>query len=104
MANKYERQVELAVSPDEALHRLYTAFGAIKGAGPARVHGAWVTANVGTSMASWGETVEGVVQPGPDRCLLTVRSKSAFALVDWGKNKKNVEAVITALNQQPPAR
>lgn len=100
---KYERQVEVAMPPEEAMHRLYGALGSLKGAGPPRVDGPWVTTTIGMSAWSWGETVSAYVQPGPGRCLLTVRSNSAFALVDWGKNKKNVERALARLHQPPPA-
>lgn len=98
----YERQVELAVPPQEATNMLLAALGALPKASPPRVDGAWVTTNIGVSGMSWGENVAGFVQPGPGRCMITVRSKSVFGLVDWGKNKKNVEATLARLHGPPP--
>ncbi|MGB9377163.1 MAG: hypothetical protein WCB04_06580 [Mycobacteriales bacterium] len=97
----YERQVEVVMSPDEAMHRLFNALGSLRGAGQPRVNVPWVTTEIGPSLWSWGESVSACVQPGPGRCLLTVRSKSAFALVDWGRNKKHVETALSRL--YPPA-
>ena len=99
---QYEQQVELAMSADEAVHRLYGAISSLRGAGPPQVEGPWVTTQIGMSGFSWGETVAAYVQPGPDRCWVTVRSKSDFALVDWGKNKKNVQTVLDHMLQPPP--
>ncbi len=99
---KFERQVELAMPPQEALHRLYTALAALPQAATPRVEGQWVTTTIGTSMWSWGETVAAYVQASPRGSLITVRSKSAFALVDWGKNKKNVEKALAGLNAPAP--
>lgn len=100
MAN-YERQVEVVMPPEEAMHRLYGVLASLPGASQPRVDGAWIITNIGVSMWSCGETVTAYVQPGPGRCLLTVQSKSAFTLVDWGKNKKNVETALARLHQQP---
>jgi len=89
--------------PEEAMRRLYGALGSLPGASQPRVDGPWVTTSIGVSVWSWGETVSACVQPGPGRCLLTVRSNSVFALVDWGKNKKNVEGALAQLSQPPPS-
>ncbi len=88
--------------PEEAIHRLHGALGSLKGASPPRVNAGAVVTAIGMSSFSWGETVEAFVQPGPGRCLVTVRSKSAFALIDWGKNKKNVEHALAQLQPAPP--
>lgn len=98
----YERQVELVISPDEAIHRLYGVLGSLNGAAPPRVEGPWVTTQIGISAFSWGETVAACVSPGPGRCLITIRSKSAFALIDWGRNKKHVETALARLQHPPP--
>ena len=87
--------------PEEAMRRLHGALGSLPKASPPHVNGAWVTTSIGASAWSWGETVSAYVQPGPGRCLLTVRSKSAFALIDWGKNKRNVERALAHVLQRP---
>ena len=102
MGDRYERQVELPIPPQEAIHRLYGALGSLPRASGLRVDGPWVSAHIGMSFLSWGEHVAAHVQAVPGRCLVTVRSKSDFALIDWGKNKKNVETVLARV-APPPA-
>jgi len=101
---QHEQRIEIAGSPQEVTQRLFHALGSLPGASPPLVQGPSISTNLGTSMMSWGERVTAHVQPGPQGCLVTVRSVSAFALVDWGRNKKNVNAVLSRLappSQQP---
>jgi len=88
------------MSPDEAIHRLYGILGTMPRAKQPRVEQGWVWTKMGWSAASRGETRGGFVEPGPGRCLITVRSISNFALIDWGVNRRNVEAVLNRLSQQ----
>jgi len=89
------------MSPEEAMHRLYAALGSVPKASRPQVDGPWIKTSIGMSIWSWGETMVGHVQPGPGRCMVTIRSNSAvtMTLFDWGKNQKNVEAALTQLTQ-----
>jgi hypothetical protein len=52
------------------------------------------------SLASWGENVSvqvGQVQPGT--ISVGIRSSLKFGLVDWGKNKKNLDAQFARIEQ-----
>jgi uncharacterized protein (DUF1499 family) len=96
----YYGQVELAMSPDEAIHRFYGILCSLPRASPPCVEGASVWTNIGPSIWSWGETVGAHIEPRPGRCLITVRSTSTFAFIDWGVNKRNVDTVLNRVIQQ----
>ena len=67
----------------------------ISGADPAT---GIVTATTGAGMRSWGERLTVTVwEPAPGSTSVTIRSQTTFQLVDWGKNKKNIDAFTTAL-------
>lgn len=56
-----------------------------------------VTYIKGISLTSWGEKAWAQVTQGPDgRTWVTVTSKLNFGLVDYGKNTKNVNAIVEA--------
>ena len=49
------------------------------------------------SLASWGETVNlQVAEVGPNLSSVKIASKTKAQLVDWGKNKKNIEQILAA--------
>lgn len=93
----YEERIEIPASPQELTQRLYHALAALRGSGLPVVQGPWVSTEVGMTLMSWGERVTALVQPGPHACLVTVKSTSTFALIDWGRNKKHVTAVLARI-------
>jgi hypothetical protein len=49
-------------------------------------------------MRSWGERLTVTVwEPSPGATSLTITSQTTFQLVDWGKNKKNIETFTSQL-------
>lgn len=51
------------------------------------------------SLASWGERMEVQVgQAAPGSQVVRMRSALKFGLVDWGKNKRNVERLLAAVD------
>lgn len=49
-------------------------------------------------LASWGENIQVVVgAAGPGRSRATVTSSLRFGLVDWGKNRRNVDVIEGAV-------
>jgi hypothetical protein len=59
-----------------------------------------VTASTGPSIRGWGEDVTAIVADvGPQGTTLNVRSESVMplALIDWGRNRQNVQKLITQL-------
>jgi hypothetical protein len=53
----------------------------------------------GTSAWSWGENVTVQLgQPAPDQPTeARIHSALAFGLVDWGRNRKNIDLILTAV-------
>lgn len=64
----------------------------------------YVQAKVGMGWASWGEKISVHIAPGPGGTAVHVRSECAFPLqlVDYGKNRKNVEHIVQGLTPNPP--
>jgi hypothetical protein len=59
-----------------------------------------IVATTGVSLRSWGEKIPIVVtESEPGKSMVSVASKSKMALVDWGKNKQNVERILEATDE-----
>ena len=96
MAAKYSRQIQLAVSPNQIMTDIATSLDLLR----------WkwwqpspliFKASIKTSWASWGEhLLIDISQSG----WMFVESECAFPLqlVDWGKNKKNVNSFVRHLS------
>jgi hypothetical protein len=56
------------------------------------------------NLMSWGETVEAWISHGPQGAVVRLRSKCALPtqVIDWGKNRKNVERIVEALRLLVP--
>lgn len=65
-----------------------------------------IEAKAGTSIFSWGENVTVAASDyGPSQTEVTIRSVSSFklTLIDYGKNKGNVEQLANRLRERLPA-
>jgi hypothetical protein len=52
-------------------------------------------------MASWGENIQVVVgSDGPGRSRAKITSSLKFGLVDWGKNRKNLDTIEAAVQAE----
>jgi nitrate reductase NapAB chaperone NapD len=59
-----------------------------------------ILAATGVSFKSWGEKVPiAVSESGPGKSIVSVTSQSKMALVDWGKNKQNLERILAATDR-----
>lgn len=57
-----------------------------------------LTCTTDMSLSSWGETMEFVLNPADENnTYLDISSQATWGMVDFGKNKENVERVISAL-------
>jgi hypothetical protein len=64
-----------------------------------------LVATITPSLRSFGETVTVRVEPqGPAVSRVVVRSESAAALFDWGKNGENVSRITRSLRELVPTR
>lgn len=61
-----------------------------------------IRATSGISFTSWGEEILVQVQVANGITYLNMQSKSAFALIDWGKNQSNVDKFIATLGRMLP--
>lgn len=103
MANSHQTSVEVALPPERAEAALYQAFlhagltSVSGGAGEMR-------GTVPTSMSSWGERVVATIAFGQHGATVRLRSESLLptTLIDFGRNRKNVEKVLAALRPLAP--
>jgi len=63
-----------------------------------------IEAKVSVSLFSWGENVRISVAPADGGSVVSVESRSRFplTLIDWGKNKRNVNRFLDSLNASTP--
>lgn len=55
----------------------------------------YIKVSVGASLISWGEDIPiSITGASPSQTCLNIVSSSKFAIIDWGKNKKNIENII----------
>jgi hypothetical protein len=96
--------VALALPPEEAIARCRAALEANPHFRDVRVDPAAGTVNARSRMswASFGEVIECRVRPGDGGSTLEIRSRPAVrsTIVDYGKNRENVERIRTFLAQQ----
>ena len=59
-----------------------------------------VTGSRSVGLASWGERIVANVSSGDSGTSVRVESKLKFGLVDWGRNKKNVEGILDTVASQ----
>lgn len=103
MAASHTTTVEIALVPQQAEAAVYQAFLA---AGLSRVVGGngFMQGKVSMGMRSWGENVLATIRYGPRGAVLTLRSECALPtqVIDWGKNRQNVELIVEALRPLAP--
>ncbi|MFN3215935.1 MAG: hypothetical protein ACE367_05535 [Acidimicrobiales bacterium] len=51
-----------------------------------------------SARATWGEKLEASVTADGDHTRVELESRLVFGLVDWGENRKNVEAIRSGLD------
>lgn len=57
--------------------------------------------SAGMSWKSWGETIQISILPSPVfDSILSIKSKSHYALADWGKNKENIYNILSELQAE----
>ncbi|MBX9244878.1 hypothetical protein ICW40_08645 [Actinotalea ferrariae] len=95
--------IEVRLPPQQAEAAVYEAFNRaglrdVSGGGGA------MRGTAATSWLSWGETVTATIGHGPQGAVVQLHSASTLVttLVDWGKNKKNVEGVLARLRELAP--
>lgn len=103
MAADHRTTIEIAAPPQVAEGAVYQAFLAA-GLTGVRGGGGVMYGSVPVGWRSWGENVSATVGFGPQGAVVTLRSECAMPtqLVDWGKNRKNVERIVEALRTLVP--
>jgi hypothetical protein len=103
MAASHMITIEVALPPEQAEAALYQAFC---NAGIKAVNGGggYLRGITKTGWRSWGENVEAWIGPGPRGATVQLRSACSLPtqVVDWGKNRQNVELVVEAVHLLAP--
>lgn len=107
MARKHEQQLTVPAPPEQVAQRTQQVLASMP-----KVSGVWhnppvVTASTGVGMMSWGEKITVHISEAPGGSDVRIHSECSFPLqlVDYGKNKKNVQYLVDGLAApaQPPA-
>ena len=60
-----------------------------------------ITAKVGMSILSWGETVLiTITRLDDDNSVVSISSESTHQIVDWGKNWRNIEKFFESIDNK----
>lgn len=103
MAASYRTTIEVAAPPQQVEGAVYQAF-ASAGLTSVRGGGGTMYGSVPFGWRSWGENVSATIGFGPRGAVVTLHSECAMPtqLLDWGKNRKNIERVVEALRTVAP--
>lgn len=65
----------------------------------------YIEASTGMSLASWGEKIRiELDERGEGQTTASISSGNKAQLVSWGKNKRNVDKIVTATSEALAAR
>lgn len=102
MGKSYHRQLTVPIESGQVWHRAQEVLGALPQLSSLDSGPGQVSALISISVTSWGEQVTVSVSEASEGTVIDIHSKSRFPLqvIDWGRNKRNVERVAEGL--QPP--
>ncbi len=103
MAANHMINIEVALAPEQAEAAVYQAF-CNAGIKAVKWGGGYLRGITKTGWRSWGENVEAWISQGPEGAAIQLRSECSLPtqVIDWGKNRKNVERIVGALRQLVP--
>lgn len=103
MASSYAISLEVSLPPEQTEAAVYQAF-LHAGIGQVAGGGGIMRGKVGAGWQSWGEDVLAIIGHGPRGTVVQLRSESTLptTLVDWGRNRQNLERVVAALRALAP--
>lgn len=99
MGRTYSRQIVIRADADDVAQRAQHVLFDMPRVYLVEDHSDFVQAWVDTSMRSWGETIMVYISEVSGETVTEVESRCKFPLqiIDWGKNKDNVEHIIHEL-------
>lgn len=85
--------------PDQVAQRVCQVVAALPKAAGVTLNPPYVTASIGTGLWSWGEKILVQLSEVPGGAAVRIRSECVFPLqlVDYGKNRRNVEQIVAGL-------
>lgn len=100
MANKRIRIMTFPAHPAQVFHAAQQAI-ATHTRRPVQTDGITVYGSVAANLWSWGENLSIMVEPDPAGAKVTASSRSALAtqIVDYGRHRKNVDALQWLMEQ-----
>jgi hypothetical protein len=99
MGSSYERQITLAIEPEDAGGRIREVLSAMPRVRQVREGPEAVTASARISWWSWGEkiTVRLAKSPGGTEVVVRSQCKLPTQSLDWGKNERNVNQILQGM-------
>ncbi|MFV0533160.1 MAG: hypothetical protein ACK5MR_05850 [Cumulibacter sp.] len=99
MGRSHERQLTIPAPPEAVAQRAREVISRMPKVTGVIMTPPTVQAKVGMGALSWGEKITVTLQPIDGGTGVHIRSQCAFPLqlVDYGKNKKNVESIAAGL-------
>lgn len=97
MANKHIRTITLQEPAPQFMRRAAEAMRRL-GWEVLRAEDSFVEGNLGMTIWSWGEDIS-IRQVSQDQVEVASRSKLVTQIIDFGRNRKNVEKLLAAIDQ-----
>ena len=92
-------------SPAAVFDAVHKALASISVVQEVDAEGQYAAGAIGWSMRSWGERIQIWVEPAPPGTILTVESrcKVRTQVIDWGRNRSNVDRLLETVKELLPA-
>lgn len=102
VARKFAQEVVVPVEPTHVWNQLFPVVNQIESVTITHAENWMMRATVNVTLMSWGEHITINVGQHPQGSVVHIESKCAMPvqLVDWGRNKKNVDHIVRGLT--PP--
>jgi hypothetical protein len=100
MARSAQQVLDVREGPEEAYRRVANVLVELFGGPVESVSESELSVPTVVNLRSYGEVVRCTVEPagGGSRIVVQSRSQVWTTLIDWGKNRDNVDATVAALS------
>lgn len=99
MGASFEQQVTVPVAREHVWQQAHAVLNSMPSTSVTESQPEIIRASVGTGILSWGENVTLHMSDTQQGTAVRIRSQCSFPLqlIDWGKNRKNVQEIVRGI-------